>query len=327
MNLTRRFFILVSTASMLLTAFTSSLAQAVYPVKPVRLLVGYPPGGVTDGTARLVGTRLAIAVGQPIIIENKPGAGGTLATAAVAQAAPDGYTLLMGSTSSVSIAPYIYKKLSYEPRRDLVPVVIVARIPQVLVVNPTVPASDFKSLIALLKKSDGKYDYASFGNGSSPHLTMELMKKATGLHIAHVPYKGNAAASTDVIAGQVPMMLDTLAQSLPHIQAGKLRALAITTEARFALAPDVPTFAELGYPQLTLSPWYGVFAPAGTPPEIVESLATEIERTMNTPDTRALMLKQGAELMLLAGKAAHAFLDKESQQWADAARISGARID
>jgi tripartite-type tricarboxylate transporter receptor subunit TctC len=290
-------------------------------------VVGFPAGGVTDATARLVGSKLGAALGQPVIVDNKPGAGGTLGTAAVAQAAPDGYTLLMGTTSSVSIAPHIYKKLPYDPGRDLVPIAIVVRVPQLLVVNPAFPARDFKSLIALLKSSPGKYDYASFGNGSSPHLTMELLKRSAGLEVTHVPYKGNAAASSDVIAGQVPMLFDTLGQSLAQVQAGKLRALAITTETRFGLAPDVPTFAELGHPQLGLTPWYRVFAPAGTPNAIVGRLAAEIRRGLDTPDTRALLLKQGAELVLLERPAARDFLDRESRQWGEAARLSGARLD
>ena len=327
MNKSLKFLILATAASTLLLLFGPCFAQDAYPTKPIRMVVGYPAGGATDVTGRLVANKIAPLLGQPVVMDNKPGVGSTLGTLAVAQAAPDGYTLLMGNTTAMSIAPHLYKKLGYEPRRDLLPVALVGRVPLVLFVHPSVPATDLKSLIELLKKNPGKYDYATFGNGSSAHLTMEMLKLSADVDVRHIPYKGSSAAINDVLGGQVLMAMDTLQSAQPHFLAGKLRPIAMSGEARSSLAPQLPTFAELGYPKMTLSPWYGVFVPTGTPGAIVEQLASAISRTMRTSDMQAQLATQGAELMVLTGADARTFLDKDDVRWAEAARISGAQLD
>lgn len=326
MNRTFRFLVLTAAASALLLAFGPSRAQTAYPIRPIRMVVGYPLGSPIDGSARLVATRLGAVLGQPVVVDNKAGFG-TLGTAAAARAAHDGYTLLMGSTTAMTIAPHLYAKLPYDPRRELVPVALVGRLPQVLVVNPAVPAADFKSLVELLKKSGGTLDYATFGNGSSSHLTMELLKKAARIDLRHIPYKSSVAAISDVVGGQVPLGMDVLQSARPHIESGRLRAVAISAEARSTMAPELPTLAELGYPGITLSPWVGVFAPAGTPDAIVQRLAQALTEVMAAPDMQAQLARQGAEPMLLTGPAARAFLDRDGARWAEAARVSGVRLE
>lgn len=327
MNQSLKFIIRATVTATLLLLIGPCFAQDAYPTKPVRMVVGYPPGGATDGAARIVANKLGPVLGQPVVMDNKPGVGSTLGTAAVAHAAPDGYTLLMGNTTAMSIAPHLYKKLGYDPRRDLVPVALIGRVPLVLFVHPSVPATDLKGLVELLKKSAGKYDYATFGNGSSAHLTMEMLKGSAGVDIRHVPYKGSSAAINDVLGGQVPLAMDTMQSTQQHFVAGKLRPIAMSGEERSTLAPELPTFAELGYPKMTLSPWYGVFVPAGTPGAIVEQLASAISRSMRTSDMQAQLATQGAELMVLTGAAARDFLDEDDARWAEAARISGAQLD
>ena len=327
MNRTLRFLIVATIASTLLTLLAPALAQLAYPTKPIRMVVGFPPGGAADVAARLVANKLGPVLRQPVIIDNKAGVGSTLGAAAAAQSAPDGYTLLMGNTTAISIAPHLYKKLAYDPHRDLVPVALIGRVPLVLFVHPSMPATDLEGLIALLKKSGGAYNYATFGNGSSAHLAMEMLKQSAGVDITHVPYKGSASAINAALGGQVRVAMDTMQTTQPHFLAGKLRPIAMSGEARSSLAPELPTFAELGYPKMTLSGWYGVFAPAGTPAAIVEQLASAISRTVRTPDMQAQLAAQGAELMVLTGAAVRDFLDKDAARWAEAARISGVRLD
>ncbi|WP_431274332.1 Bug family tripartite tricarboxylate transporter substrate binding protein [Variovorax ureilyticus] len=322
-------YLLALTAALALQTqpITTAHAQPTYPTKPLRMVVGYLPGGAADNVARLVANKLGTELGQQVIVDNKPGAGSTLGTAAVAKSAPDGYTLLMGSTTGISSAPHLYKNLPYDPRRDLVPVALVAQMPQVLVVHPSVPATDLRGLVEWIKKGGTPVNYASFGNGTSAHLTMELLKNAAGLDLRHIPYKGSSAALTDVIGGQVLVAMDTFQATQPFVQAGKLRAIAMSGKARSSLAPQLPTFAELGYPAMTLGLWFGVFAPADTPRPIVDALTDALTRLMQTPGMRAQLAQQGAEPMLLTGVAARDFLGTDRAQWAEAARVSGARLD
>jgi tripartite-type tricarboxylate transporter receptor subunit TctC len=328
MHHTRRFLILgVIVSSALAASLPSAAQQPSWPAKPIRLLVAFPPGGGGDVTARLVANKLGNALGQPVLVENRPGAGGTVGTAEAARAAPDGHTLLLGSASTISIAPHVYTKLTYRPRRDFVPVTLVQQGSQLLAVNPSVPAKDLETLVEVLKASNGSFNYASYGTGTSSHLAMEMFKRAAGVEINHVPYKGSGPAVTDLIGGQIPVGMSTFEGIDPHVRTGKLRALAITSPVRSTLAPDVPTFAELGYPALTLSPWYGVFAPAGTPDAVVQKLAAEIRNVVDTPDTRAQFAQLGAEVMLLDGQDARTFLAKDDAHWAEAARLSGAVLD
>lgn len=325
MSRTSRFLILATIAATSLGGAIEASAQPAYPTRPIRMVVGYPLGSPIDGSARLVAERLGAVLGQPVVVDNKAGFG-TLGTAAAVRAAPDGYTLLMGSTTAISIAPHLYDKLPYAPRRDLVPVALVARLPQVLVANPAVPARDLQSLVQLMKTSGGSFDYATFGNGSSSHLTMELWKKVAGVDLRHIPHVSSTAAITDVIGGRVPLGMDTLQSVRLHIESGRLRGLAVSADARAAIAPDLPTFAELGYPTVALSLWVGVLAPNGTPDAIVKQLAGALAAVMAAPDMRGQLAKYGAEPLSLTGPGALAELDRESARWAEAARVSGVRL-
>lgn len=328
MNRTLRFLVFATVATSLLTFLAETTARSTYPERPIRLVVGFTAGGNADATARLVATKLAAALGQPVLVDNRPGMAGTLAASSAAQGAPDGYTLFLGSTGSMATAPHLYKKLPYVPQRDFVSVAMLARVPHVLVVNPSLTAPDLRGLVALLKRdSSDPYPYASHGSGTTSHLTMEMLKKEAGVAATHVAYKGSAQAVTDLLAGQVPIMVDVLQTSLPYIRVGKLRALGVSTNARFPGAPEVPTFAELGYPGLSLSPWYGLYAPAGVPATVIERLTAAIESTLTAPDMQEQFLKLGLERMVLTGDAARRFMAAEDLRWAEAVRVSGAQVD
>lgn len=279
------------------TAFAQTSAQAnaqAYPVKPIRLIVPFPPGGTTDILARTVGQKLTVALGQPVVIENRPGAGATIGADAVAKAPADGYTLLMGAVHH-TIAPSVYKRLSYDVQKDLAPVSVVAIVPNVLVVGPGFPAKTVQELVAYAKANPGKLTYASNGNGTAHHLIGEQFKAQTGTDIGHIPYKGSAPAITDLMGGQVSMMFDTTSSALPYIKAGKLRALAVATAKRSSALPDVPTLAEAGLPGFDIASWFGVMAPAGTPPEIVAKLSAEISRSLASDDVKQQFAAIGAE--------------------------------
>lgn len=309
-------------------ALCSGAMAQTYPTKPIRLVVGYTPGGATDGVARVIAAKLGPALGQSVVVENKAGGGGTIGTGQVAQAKADGYTLLLGTSSSISIAPFVYKTLSYNVQRDFVPITLVATVPQVLVMHPGFVRGGLPAVVQLAKKEPGKHAYGSVGNGSSTHLAMEMFKQKAGIDITHVPYKGSAPAETDLIGGQIPLALDTLQGALPYIRSGKSQALAISTAKRSRLAPEIPTFTELGYPGVSnLSAWYGIMAPANLPAPIAEKLAAEIEKIVRSPDTQAQLLQLGAEPTPLSGAAFAKFLDAERKRWGEAARVSGAQID
>jgi tripartite-type tricarboxylate transporter receptor subunit TctC len=247
-----------------------------YPNKPIRLLVGFAPGGNTDTVARVVGQKLADRLGQQVIIENKAGAGGTIATGEVARAAPDGYTLTMGTTTTHAIAVAAYSNLTYDPSADFEPIALVANAPYMLTVNPAVPARDLKEFVALVKSQPGKFNYGSAGQATTTHLVMATFATRAGLDMVHVPFKGNAPATTAVLGNQVEILFGGLPPLLPHVAAGKLRALAISTAKRSPSAPDVPTIAESGYPGFDISLWLGFFAPKGTPAAVVKRLETEL---------------------------------------------------
>ncbi len=269
-------------------------AQQAYPSKPIRWVVPFPPGGSTDILARVVGQKLTEAWGQQVIVENKGGAGGTLGAAEVARAPADGYTLLMGAIHH-TIASSVYPKLPYDFQRDLVPITVVAIVPNVLVVNPSVPAKSVKELIAYAKANPGKLTYGSAGMGTAHHLIGEQFNLQAGVDILHVPYKGSAPAVADLVGGQVLVMYDTVASALPHIKAGKLRALAVATAKRSSALPDVPTIAEAALPGFEVTTWFGALAPAKTPREIVVKLNAEMVKILNMPDVRKRLLEVGAE--------------------------------
>ena len=275
-------------------AFSAAQAQT-YPNKPIRLVVGFAPGGNTDTVARVVGQKLGERVGQQVIIENKAGAGGTIGTADVARAAPDGYTLTMGTTTTHAIAVAAYAKLPYDPVADFEPIALVANAPYLLVVNSSLPAKDLKEFIALVKSQPGKLNYGSAGQATTTHLVMATLATRAGLDMVHVPFKGNAPATTAVLANQVEILFGALPPLLPHVGSGRLRALAISSAKRSPSLPAVPTVAEAGFPDFDISLWLGFFAPKGTSPAIIKRLETELLQIAQSPEMKDLLEKQGLE--------------------------------
>jgi tripartite-type tricarboxylate transporter receptor subunit TctC len=290
-----RFTALVFVAALLLVPAGGALAQVqAYPNKPIRVVVPFPPGGSTDFLARIVGQKLTAAWGQQVIIDNRPGAGGTVGAAEAARAAPDGYTLLMGAVHH-EIATSVYAKLPYDFQKDFAPITTVAIVPNVLVVNPSIPANSVKELIAHAKANPGKLNYGSAGMGTAHHLIGEQFNLQAGVEILHVPYKGSSPAVADLIGGQVSLMYDTVSSCLPHIKSGKLRPLGVTTAKRSVALPDVPTIAEGALPGFEVTTWFGFVAPARTPAEIITKLNTEIVKILHMPDVRERLLAAGSE--------------------------------
>lgn len=271
----------------------SAMAQA-WPSRPISLIVPFPAGGTTDVLARAVGLELSKSLGQPVIVESRPGAGSTLGADYVAKAKPDGYTLLMGAVHH-TIATSVYKKLAYDFQKDLAPITTVALVPNVLVVNPNVPAKNVKELLALAKADPGKLTYGSNGNGTGQHLIGAQFEGMGGVQLLHVPYKGSGPLTTDLLGGQITMSFDTITPVLPQIKAGKLRALAVTTATRSKALPDVPTLDESGLKGFNLGTWFGVLAPAATPRDIVTRLNAEIVKIINSPEFKKKMDDIGAE--------------------------------
>ena len=276
--------------------FSVTTAQAQpWPAKPIRLMVPFPPGGSTDIVARIVAQKLSERLGQSIVIENRGGAGGTLGTAVVAKAAPDGYTLGVASTTTHVVAPSVYARLEYDPVKDFAPVGLMAVSPYLLAVTPSLPVKTLQELIALAKKQPGKLNYASAGVGSTTQLAMEMLKSASGTFMLHIPYNGNGPAGTALIAGQVEVLFGSLPALLPHAKSGRARALAVGTPRRSPSLPEVPTVAESGYPGFDASLWLAIMAPAGTPTPIIERLNKEIGTVIAAPDTREAFDKAGTE--------------------------------
>jgi tripartite-type tricarboxylate transporter receptor subunit TctC len=273
---------------------SQAFAQA-YPTKPVRLIVPFPPGGSTDIVARIVAQKLGERIGQPLVVENRGGAGGTIGTEAVAKATPDGYILGFASTSTHAVAPAVYTKLGYDPVRDFAPISLVAVTPYLLVVSPKVDVKSLKEFVAYVKARPGKLNYASAGTGSTTHLAMEMLKSAAGLFILHIPYNGNGPAGTAVIAGDVEFLFGSLPAVLPHAKSGRVRPLAVGTPKRSPSLPDVPTVAESGFRGFDASLWLAIMAPAGTPAPVVDRLHKEIVAVVRSPDAAQALSKAGAE--------------------------------
>jgi tripartite-type tricarboxylate transporter receptor subunit TctC len=272
----------------------SALAQ-VYPSKPIRLIVPFAAGGGNDNVARLVGKRLADSLGQPLVVDNRPGAGGVVGAELAAKAAPDGYTLFLGGVGSHAINPNLHEKLPYDPIRDFSPVALLAQAPLVLAVHPSVPARDIAEFIAYARAHPGRLNYASNGNGSSSQLAAVMFDSMAGVDMVHVPYKGLSPALTDLLAGEVQLMFSSVVAILPHIKAGRLRGLAVTGAKRLPSMADLPTVAESGFPGYEASSWYGILAPAGTPREVVLKLNAELNRALAQPEVRASLVAEGAE--------------------------------
>jgi tripartite-type tricarboxylate transporter receptor subunit TctC len=295
-----------------------SLAHAQeYPTRPVTIVVPFSPGGAVDAVGRLMAQKLTERLGKPVVVDNKPGASGNIGAQAVARASPDGYTLLMAAVTNYAInAPLYPAQVTYSLEKDFVPVALVGNVPLMLVVNPAVPANDLKQFVALVKASPGKYTFASSGNGSTEHLAGALFMKLAGVDMLHVPYKGGAPAVADVMGGQVTAMVATTPNVLPNVKAGRLRALAIAMPARNAQAPDVPTAAEAGLPGFEVASVYGILAPTGTPPAIVQRLAQDLDAILQMPDTRERLQQIGVEASYAAGADATRRIDGEFTRWA-----------
>jgi tripartite-type tricarboxylate transporter receptor subunit TctC len=313
-------------AALLACVADGALAQG-YPAKPIKIVVPFTPGGTTDVLARAVGQKLTANWGQPVVIDNRPGAGGNIGSEVVAKAAGDGYTLLMGTISTHGINPSLYTKLPFDAVKDFAPVSLVARVPNVLVLHPSVPANSVKELIALAKAKPGQLNFASSGNGTSIHLSGEMFKTMAGVQMSHIPYKGSAPALTDLLGGQVSLMFDNMPTALPHVKAGRLKALAVTTAKRSPALPELPTVAESGLPDFEATSWFGVLAPAATPKEIVNKLSGEIAKILKTPDVQAQLSGQGAEPVGSTAEEFATHIKSEMAKWAKVVKESGARID
>ena len=298
-----------------------------YPVKAIRFVVPFPAGGPLDIAARAIGQKLTEAWKQPVIIDNRPGAGGNIGADNVAKSAPDGYTLLMGAVSTHAINPNLNAKMPYDALRDFAPITLVTTVPNVLVVHPSVPAKNVRELIALARARPGQLNFASGSTGSTGHLAGELFKVMAGVEMVHVPYKGAAPAVTDLVAGHVSLMFDNLASALPQIKAGRTRALAVTTLARSAMVPDLPTIDESGLKGFDLTTWFGVFAPAGVPPPLLGALHREITRALDAADLRSRLAALGAQPTPNTPEAFAAFIKAEHAKYAQVIKASGAKVD
>lgn len=310
-----------------LAASANNASAQPWPNKPIKYIVPFAPGGTTDILARTISDKLSVALGQPVVVENKPGAGGGVGADFTAKSAADGYTIMGGTISTHAINASLYPNLPYDPVKDFVAVTLIARVPNMLVINPEVPAKNVGELIALLKANPGKYTFASSGNGTSQHLSGELFKSMAGVEMQHIPYKGSPPALQDVVAGQVTMTFDNITTALPLARAGKLRALAVTTARRSSVAPDVPTLAESGLTGFEVGSWQGVFAPAATPPAIIKRLNAEIVKILNTAEVREKLVALGAEPVGDTPEQFGAYVKAEVIKWSDVVRKSGAKVD
>jgi tripartite-type tricarboxylate transporter receptor subunit TctC len=315
---------IVAAALLAAAALHGGIAAAQsYPAKPIRLMVPFPPGGSTDIVARIVAQKLSVQLGQPVIIENRGGAGGTIGTAVVAKAAPDGYSLLVGSTSTHVVAPSVYAKLEYDPVKDFAPVSLMAVTPYLLVVHPAVQAKTVKELVDLMRAQPGRLNYASAGIGSTTHLAMEMLKFASGTFALHIPYNGNGPAGAAVIAGQVEILFGSLPSVLPHARSGRVRALAVGTLKRSPSLPEVPTVAESGYAGFDASLWLAIMAPAGTPAPVIERLNREVLAAASAPDTRELLDKAGAEVLTSTPAELSAMIREGVAKYAKIVKMAG----
>ena len=314
-------------AALLAFAAGGPAAAQAYPDKPIRMVVGFAPGGFTDVLARVIGQKLTERMGQSVIVENKPGAAGTLGADIVAKAKPDGYTLLLAHSNSNSVAPGLYPKLPYDVVRDFTPIIRVATTPLLLTVNPNVAARDVKSFVALAKSSPGAMRFASSGGGSAQHLAAARFQLATGTQMTHIPYKGSGQAIVDLLSGQVELNFESPPNVLAHARAGKLRILAITSDKRSPLLPDVPTLAEAGVPNAEMLQWFAVMGPAKLPREITHKLNTEIAAILRMPDVVEKIASQGGEIIGGSPEEFMAFLPGDSAGWVKLVREANVKAD
>jgi tripartite-type tricarboxylate transporter receptor subunit TctC len=311
---------------MTLACAANGLAQT-YPAKPIRFYTPYPPGGTTDILARLIGAKLYESWGQPVIVDAKPGAGGNIGTDFVAKSPADGYTILMGASGPLAINVSLFSKLPYDPVKDLAPVILTASVPLILVTHPSLPAKNVKEFIALMKSRPGQFNYASAGPGSPQHLTAEMFKFMAKVDMAHIPYKGSGPAIVDLVGGQIPFAFESMIPVLPHVKAGKLRALAVTSAKPSPVLPEIPTVAESGVPGFESIAWYGVVAPAGTPRDIIAKLNAEMARILNLPDIKQRLIEMGSPPVAGTPDQFGALIKSEIVKWGKVVKQAHVSLD
>ena len=321
----RHFFPLLVTS---LGIFAATIGHAqTYPTKPIKIVLGFPPGGATDILARDFAARLGDELKQQVIIENKPGAGGTIGADLVAKALADGYTLTIGTSSNHAIAPSLYKKLPYDPVKDFAPITMLAVSQNVVVINPQIPAGNIKELVAYAKANPAKMNFGSSGNGTISHLTGEMFNTLNATQITHIPYKGSAFVFPDLISGQISVMFDSTISIAPLLKSGKVKALAVTGASRSRIMPELPTVAESGYPGFESTNWFGFFAPAATPKDVVAKLHAASIKVLSIPELQQRFANQGAEVVANNPHEAAQMLKADIAKWAEVAKLSGAKID
>ncbi|MDB5772926.1 MAG: transporter [Burkholderia sp.] len=327
MNLRIRLAVGFSVLTALLALSTSPAAYAAYPDKPVKLVVPFPPGGPTDGMARLIGQHLGQSLGQPVVIDNRGGAGGTIATEASAHSAADGYTLFFATTGTMAINPSLYRNFRVDPLKAFDPIGSVAATTNVLVVPAASPVNSVKDLISLAKQKPGTLTFGSAGNGSSNHISGELFKSMAGIDITHVPYKGSAPAFTDLLGGQISMMFDTVSSQVQQVSTGKVKPLGVTGRKRSEALPNVPTIAETGLSDFEVTIWFGLVAPKGTPPDIITKIHATLDKILASPEIKAKLASLGAEPLPGTPQAFANLIQQDTTKWSKVVKASGATID
>ena len=310
----------------ILALATSAVFAQGFPTKPVRIIIGFPPGGGIDILSRAIGQKLADTWGSPFIIDNRPGAGTTIATAIVTKAPADGYTLLITNVS-LAITPSLYAHLPYDPVKELVPITLINYVADILVVHPSLPVNSIKELVTYAKANPGKLLYASAGNGTLNHLASEMLKAMAGFDMVHVPYRGSIAALADVISGREQLYIGALMPMVPYVKANRLRALAVTGKSRSRIFPDLPTVAESGLPGYDVGSWYGMLAPAGTPRKIIDQLNSEVRKTLQEPDIQQRLAAEGSEAVGNSPGEFGSFIGTEIQKWEKAVKAAGLKVD
>lgn len=321
MRVNRNHFLSIVIGLMAALSCNAAISQVNYPVRPIKIIVGYAPGGTTDIIARIFAERLTVAMGQPVFVENIPGAGGNLGAVAVARAAPDGYTLQLGTMGNMTINPSVYKNMPIDTLKAFQPISNIATVPNIVVVNPSVPVKNIKEFVDWAKARPGQVFFASSGNGNAPHMTGELFNLAAGLEMVHVPYKGSGPALVDLMAGQgVQVMFDNIPSAINFVRSGKLKALAVTGPNRVATEPNLPTIKESGYPDFVVETWFGLFAPAGTPRPIVDKLNAEILAALKSPDIQNRLKDLGTQPSWTSPEDYQKLLESDYKKWADVAK-------
>jgi len=323
-----RFFCTLALACAAILPLMPAAHADAFPDRPITLVIPFPPGGPTDAMARTLAAEMKDRLGQPMVVENRAGAGGNIGAEYVARAAPDGQTLLFGTSGPLAINASLYRKINYDPSKSFAPVIQVGHLPNILVINPSVPANNVKELIAYAKANPGKLSYASSGNGASSHLAGVLFNASAGVDLQHIPYKGTGPALNDLLGGQVSMSFTDVLTALPYVKAGKLRALGVTTTERSQALPDVPTVAEQGVPGYDVSVFFGIVAPAGTPPERIARLNAAFVETLGTSKVRQLFASQGLEPAPSSKpEQLRRFIEEQKSKWAGVVKQSGAQLD